>query len=96
MLKVDKLGLDPMDRRLLSTIIETFSGGPVGLDSLAASLSEERDTIDEVIEPYLIQQGYIERTPRGRRATLRCYQHLGLRAPETLSNAEQKPLDLNA
>lgn len=96
MLKVDKLGLDPMDRRLLSTIIQTFSGGPVGLDALAASLSEERDTIDEVIEPYLIQQGYIERTPRGRKATQRCYQHLGLTAPHATSDAERSQLNLNA
>ena len=82
MLKVDKRGFDPMDRRLLHTIVEKFSGGPVGLDALAASLSEEKDTIEDVIEPYLIQQGYLMRTPRGRVATPRCYEHLGLSLPK--------------
>lgn len=83
MLKVDKQGFDLMDRRLLSAIIEKFGGGPVGLDALAASISEERDTIEDVIEPYLIQQGYVMRTPRGRVATPLCYQHFGLDAPDT-------------
>ncbi len=81
MLKVDKEGFDVMDRRLLSAIIDKFSGGPVGLDALAASISEEKDTIEDVIEPYLIQQGFIMRTPRGRVATHRCYQHFGLEVP---------------
>ena len=78
MLKVDKCGFDHMDQRLLMAIIQTFNGGPVGVDSLAASLSEERDTIEDVLEPYLIQQGFIIRTPRGRTATDLAYQHFGL------------------
>ena len=81
MLDVDRAGLDVMDRKLLSAIIEKFMGGPVGLDNLAAAISEERDTIEDVIEPYLIQQGYLQRTPRGRIATPLTYRHLGLVAP---------------
>ncbi|MEM6710575.1 MAG: Holliday junction branch migration DNA helicase RuvB [Pseudomonadota bacterium] len=81
MLNVDAAGFDVMDRRLLETLIGHFSGGPAGLDSLAAALSEERDTIEDVIEPYLIQQGYLMRTARGRVATPRAYQHLGLPPP---------------
>lgn len=81
MLKVDKQGFDTMDRRVLSSIIEKFDGGPVGLDSLAAAISEERDTIEDVIEPYLIQQGYLMRTPRGRIATEKTYLHFGIQAP---------------
>ncbi|WP_298634310.1 Holliday junction branch migration DNA helicase RuvB [uncultured Umboniibacter sp.] len=76
-LKVDQAGFDTMDRRLLLALIEKFDGGPVGVDSLAAAISEERDTIEDVIEPYLIQQGYITRTPRGRIATRLAYQHFG-------------------
>jgi len=75
MLDVDVLGLDYMDRKLLLTIIEKFSGGPVGLDNLAAAIGEEKDTIEDVLEPYLIQQGYLQRTPRGRIATERSYLH---------------------
>lgn len=75
LLHVDSMGLDPMDRRLLLVMIEHFDGGPVGLDTLAASISEERDTIEEVLEPFLIQQGLIMRTPRGRVVTQRAYQH---------------------
>ncbi len=78
LLKVDQQGFDGMDRRLLQAIIEKYDGGPVGLDALSASISEEKDTIEDVIEPYLIQQGYIMRTPRGRVATTKCYQHFGL------------------
>ena len=81
LLKVDAAGFDVMDRRLLDTLIGHFDGGPVGIDSLAAALSEERDTIEDVIEPYLIQQGYLMRTARGRVATPRAYQHLGLPLP---------------
>ncbi|MFU8817470.1 MAG: Holliday junction branch migration DNA helicase RuvB [Pseudomonadales bacterium] len=81
MLNVDREGFDAMDRRLLETIIDKFSGGPVGLDSLAAAVSEERDTIEDVLEPYLIQQGYLMRTPRGRVATERAYLHFGLVPP---------------
>jgi len=83
MLKVDKSGFDHLDRRLLRSIIEKFDGGPVGVDSLAAALSEERDTIEDVLEPYLIQQGYLARTARGRIATRLAYEHFGLRHPVT-------------
>ncbi len=78
MLDVDTRGLDPMDRRLLLAIIEKFGGGPVGVDNLAAAIGEERDTIEDVLEPYLIQQGYLQRTPRGRIASASTYQHFGL------------------
>jgi holliday junction DNA helicase RuvB len=78
MLDVDVVGLDVMDRKLLCAIIEKFNGGPVGLDNVAAAIGEERDTIEDVLEPYLIQQGYLHRTPRGRMATPLAYQHLGL------------------
>jgi len=78
MLDVDMVGLDLMDRRLLEAIIEKFSGGPVGLDNLASAIGEEKDTIEDVIEPYLIQQGYLMRTPRGRVASPKAYNHLGL------------------
>jgi holliday junction DNA helicase RuvB len=81
--KVDQHGFDHLDRSFLQAIVEKFDGGPVGCDSLAAALSEERGTIEDVIEPYLIQQGFIARTARGRIATPRAYQHLGLRAPTT-------------
>ncbi len=81
MLNVDDHGFDHMDRRLLLAMIEKFDGGPVGIDSLAAAISEERDTIEDVLEPYLIQQGYVMRTPRGRMLTNIAYQHFGLDAP---------------
>jgi len=81
MLDVDKVGLDMMDRKLLLSIIEKFAGGPVGVENLAAAIGEERDTIEDVLEPYLIQQGYLQRTPRGRMATALTYQHFGLVAP---------------
>lgn len=81
LLKVDPLGFDVMDRRLLLAIIEKFDGGPVGVENLAAAISEERDTIEDVIEPYLIQQGYLMRTPRGRVATAKVYRHFGLPVP---------------
>lgn len=81
---VDHRGLDEMDRRLLRTIIEKYGGGPVGLDTLAASLREDRETIEDVYEPYLLQEGFIERTPRGRVATREAYRHLGLHCPERL------------
>jgi Holliday junction DNA helicase RuvB len=79
MLSVDKNGFDHLDRRLLMTIIEKFDGGPVGADSIAAALSEERGTIEDVLEPYLIQQGFIQRTPRGRIVTQYAYRHFGLK-----------------
>jgi len=78
MLKVDPEGFDELDRRLLHTIVESFDGGPVGVESLAAALSEERGTLEDVIEPYLIQQGFLARTARGRMATAKAYSHLGL------------------
>jgi Holliday junction DNA helicase RuvB len=81
MLDVDLLGLDLMDRRLLLAVIEKFAGGPVGVESLAAAIGEERDTIEDVLEPYLIQQGYLQRTPRGRMATMAAFRHFGLAAP---------------
>lgn len=84
MLNVDEHGFDHMDRRLLLTLIEKFGGGPVGVDSLAAAISEERDTIEDVLEPYLIQQGFIMRTPRGRMATQLAYQHFGISIPASL------------
>lgn len=83
LLKVDDSGFDALDRKLLKTIIDNFDGGPVGLDSLAAAISEERGTIEDVLEPYLIQQGYIMRTPRGRVATQSAYLHFGLQVPQT-------------
>jgi holliday junction DNA helicase RuvB len=81
MLDVDPMGFDLMDRKLLEAVIHKFDGGPVGLDNIAASIGEERDTIEDVIEPYLIQQGYLQRTPRGRIATLAAFRHLGLQPP---------------
>jgi holliday junction DNA helicase RuvB len=88
MLDVDPLGFDVMDRKLLLTIIEKFDGGPVGVESLAASLGEERGTIEDVIEPYLIQQGFVMRTARGRVATRMAYQHFGLKTPERPGTGE--------
>ncbi len=90
MLKVDAAGFDALDRRLLGTIIDHFDGGPVGADSLAAALSEERGTIEDVLEPYLIQQGYLMRTARGRMVTSKAYRHLGLKPPKPV----QAPEDL--
>jgi Holliday junction DNA helicase RuvB len=81
MLEVDPQGLDLMDRKLLEAIVHKFDGGPVGVDSLAAAIGEERDTIEDVIEPYLIQHGFLQRTPRGRIATLNTWRHLGLTPP---------------
>ena len=82
MLDVDAIGLDVMDRKLLLVILEKFSGGPVGVDNLAAAISEERDTIEDVLEPYLIQQGFLKRTPRGRMATAITYQHFDIALPK--------------
>jgi Holliday junction DNA helicase RuvB len=84
MLDVDDQGFDMMDRKLLLALIDKFSGGPVGVDSLAASISEERGTIEDVIEPFLIQQGFIMRTPRGRIATRHAYLHFGMKVPEKI------------
>ena len=88
MLDVDQIGLDVMDRKMLLAIIEKFAGGPVGVDNLAAALSEERDTIEDVLEPYLIQQGYLQRTPRGRIATALAYRHFGLAVPASSAAPE--------
>ena len=88
MLDVDKEGLDLMDRKLLLTIIEKFSGGPVGVDNLASAIGEERDTIEDVIEPYLIQQGYLQRTPRGRTVTANAYLHFGLTVASHLGSGD--------
>jgi len=82
LLEVDQAGLDRLDREILRTICEKFSGGPVGLSTLAASIGEEQDTIEDVYEPYLLQRGMIERTPRGRAATRRAFEHLGLEPPD--------------
>ena len=81
LLEVDDRGFDVLDRRLLTALIERFGGGPVGVESLAASLGESRDTLEDIVEPYLIQQGFVERTPRGRVAGRRAYEHLGLKPP---------------
>lgn len=89
LLDVDELGFDTMDRKLLLAIIEKFAGGPVGVDSLSAALSEERETIEDVLEPYLIQQGFIQRTPRGRMATRNAYLHFGLPAPPVRADLRQ-------
>ena len=86
MLQVDEYGLDEMDRRFLKSLVEQFDGGPVGINSLAASLSEERGTIEDVVEPYLIQQGYVMRTSRGRQATRKTWQWLGLKPQQAMIN----------
>ena len=85
-LEVDRIGLDSMDMRVLQSIMEKFGGGPVGLDTLAASISEESDTIEDVCEPYLLQLGFLDRTPRGRMATRRAYDHLGVEYEDDASN----------
>jgi Holliday junction DNA helicase RuvB len=88
MLKVDSNGFDTLDRKLLMAMIENFSGGPVGLDTLAAAISEERGTIEDVVEPYLLQQGFIMRTPRGRVVTQNAYLHFGLQPPKHFGVSE--------
>jgi Holliday junction DNA helicase RuvB len=92
MLKVDTCGFDTLDRRLLRLIIDSFDGGPVGVDSIAAALSEERGTVEDVLEPFLIQQGYISRTARGRMVTAKAYQHFGLEKPGTGENGADADL----
>lgn len=86
MIDIDRMGFDKMDRHLLLTIIEKFGGGPVGLDTLAAALSEEKDTIEDILEPYLIQNGFLQRTPRGRVAGLPAYKHLNIDPPSAQKN----------
>jgi Holliday junction DNA helicase RuvB len=88
MLKVDSNGFDSLDRKLLMAMIESFAGGPVGLDTLAAAINEERGTIEDVVEPYLLQQGFIMRTPRGRVVTQNAYLHFGLQPPKQLGMTE--------
>ena len=88
MLDVDGAGFDLMDRKLLEAILFKFGGGPVGLDNVAAAIGEERDTIEDVIEPFLIQQGYLQRTPRGRIATAAAYAHFGVTVPKSNPNGE--------
>ena len=89
MLEVDAMGLDMMDRKLLRAVIEKFGGGPVGIDNLAAAVGEERDTLEDVVEPYLIQQGMLQRTPRGRVAPVAAYRHFGLAEPRAAGGPEQ-------
>jgi holliday junction DNA helicase RuvB len=93
MLDVDELGLDEIDRRILHTIIDKFEGGPVGIDTIAAATSEEADTIMDVYEPYLIQLGFLQRTPRGRMATRRAYQHMNIDPPVTIDTQQQSFFD---
>ena len=95
MLEVDSHGFDAMDRRILLSLIEKFDGGPVGVESLAASVSEDAGTIEDVVEPFLIQQGFMMRTPRGRVATKNAYLHFGLRFPESLSQKLQNTTQLS-
>ncbi len=94
MLEVDELGLDRTDRAMLNAKIRKFAGGPVGLDTLAASTGEDAATIEDVYEPYLLQLGYIMRTPRGRICTAAAYKHMGLQPPEQPVKAEQITLDI--
>ena len=89
MLEVDGMGLDLMDRKLLLAVIEKFGGGPVGIDNLAAAVGEERDTLEDVVEPYLIQQGMLQRTPRGRVAPVSAYRHFGLAEPRAAGDPDQ-------
>ena len=92
LMEIDHLGLDDVDRRILSTIIEKFGGGPVGLDTIGAAISEDRATIMDVYEPYLIQLGFVDRTPRGRTCTEHAYRHLGIAYPEDTDEAQQRLL----
>ncbi len=94
MLDVDVNGFDMQDRRLMLAIIEKFDGGPVGVDNLSAAIGEERGTIEDVLEPYLIQKGFLMRTPRGRVATNNAYQHFGLKPPESAQQQRQQESDL--
>nr|MBP8072034.1 Holliday junction branch migration DNA helicase RuvB [Brevundimonas sp.] len=91
-LEVDEAGLDSLDRRFLKALIENYGGGPVGMDTLAAAIAEARDAVEDVIEPYLLQQGFIQRTPRGRMACARAYAHLGLAEPPKPAGAGQAAL----
>ena len=92
LLEVDAYGFDDVDRRLLLTIIDKFNGGPVGVNALAAAISEEPDAIEDIYEPYLLQLGFIDRTPRGRVATRRAYEHFGRQAPQPTATRPQRTL----
>ena len=92
LMEIDHLGLDDIDRRILHTIIEKFSGGPVGLETIAAAISEDSATIMDVYEPYLIQLGFIDRTPRGRACTIHAYNHLGIKLPDDATSDQQRLL----
>ena len=94
MLDVDPVGLDFIDRRFLLTILEKFSGGPVGIDNLAAAIGEDRDTLEDVVEPYLIQQGFLQRTPRGRMAAHRAWEHFKLTPPANQGGAVMRAATL--
>ena len=89
-LEVDDKGLDKMDRQIMLTIIEKFEGGPIGVDALSAALCEEKDTLEEVYEPFLIQSGYIHRTPKGRVATKLAYRHFGFAPKEKVDTIQKK------
>lgn len=90
MLEVDDQGLDKMDRHIMLTIIEKFNGGPIGLDTLSAAVSEDKDTLEDVYEPFLIQSGYIKRTPRGRVATKLAYNHFGVTVEDNRDHVQEK------
>lgn len=92
-LEVDKMGLDELDRRYLNQIAKNFGGGPVGIETIAAALSEPRDAIEDIIEPYLIQQGFIQRTPRGRTMTANAWKHMGLNMPKSAAGAQNELFD---
>ena len=94
-LEVDSEGLDLLDRRYLGCIIKGHDGGPVGIETIAAALSEPRDALEEIVEPYLLQQGFISRTPRGRIATLKAYRHLGLSGPQRSSSPQGALFDVS-
>ena len=89
-LEIDQLGLDPIDRRMLRTIIDNYNGGPVGLETLAMTIGEETGTLEDVYEPYLLQLGFLTRTPRGRCVTARAYEHLGLSIPTQVIEEDEK------
>ncbi len=95
MLEVDEQGFDPLDRKFLNTILNNFDGGPVGIDSIAAAISEERGTLEDVVEPFLIQQGYLIRTPRGRVVTRRAWNYAGLSIPKSVASLQAELFDKN-
>ena len=90
---VDELGLDRLDRAVLTALTKSFGGGPVGIETIAAALSELRDAIEDIVEPYLLQQGFIQRTPRGRLLTAHAFRHLGLAVPSTYQGAQSTLFD---